>query len=102
MVDIYEIGSGMSVKIVDEWLPGGVCWEASGMERWLGQIVTVKDTVDDYYIRIVEDEGTSTNDDGHWHWPPEAIERIVHSDELIEYDMYVADENELLSLFAGV
>lgn len=97
MVDIRKLSPGMKVKIVDEWLPNRVCWEVPSMNKWRGQIMTVK-KIYGGYVTMIEDQDEFKG----WQWPSAAIDRIVYDDEMIEYDMYVANEDELLSLFAEV
>lgn len=102
MVNIQELEPGMNVKIVDEWTPDGECWEAAGMDKWLGQIMTIKQIHDDLYVTMEEDFGDSENHDRHWHWPEPAIECIVYDDELAGREMYIANYDEIMELFSGV
>ncbi len=98
MVPISDLRPGMKVKIVDQWGLG--CGESSDgrMDHWLGQIVTIQKIYSPYFAFIEEDEAIGER----WFWYPEAIDHIVHDDELLpgDEDFSIASDDAFLSLFS--
>lgn len=74
--------SGLRVKIVDSWADGDDF--DPKMDRWLGEVMTVKDIRYGGRVIMEEDAGECRRhfaDDGHWFWHPSMIDRIVDDDE---------------------
>ena len=63
--------SGLRVKIVDSWADGDDF--DPKMDRWLGEVMTVKDIRYGGRVIMEEDAGECRRhfaDDGHWFWHP--------------------------------
>lgn len=103
MVDIKNLFPGARVKIIDEWVDGCKQNWRGEMDHWLGQIVTVRST-NGVYFTIEEDEGEILEQNGHWHWFPQSVDRIVNEEEERELPEIndAAAETILQFLFPGV
>ena len=88
MVEISEMQIGTRAKVVDRWLPDGVCYEVSDMDRWLGKIVTVR-RIHDTYVEIEESPS--------WAFNKNCFDYIIDDSEEIE----PPDMGGILSLLGG-
>lgn len=94
MVNIEDLYPGMRVKIVDEWCKGCIQNINGAMDKWLGEIVTIRNIIPRggsarFYIE---------EDDQNWVWNPYMVEYIG------EESMHIvpASNDEILSLLNGV
>ena len=90
LVDIKNLTPGMQVIIVDKW--GQDCYQNpyGRMDKWLGQVMTIRAIHDDC-VKMEEDmrEWESGNGFG-WDWYPNAIADIY------ENKNYVIDISEYM------
>jgi len=100
VVDLRKISPGMKVKIVET--PDRIPYRdpMGHMDKWCGQIVTVRSVVSDC-ITIEEDNGDGPGEQGgHWFWESRAIDHIV--EDVPNYpDFDVASKDEVFSLIFG-
>lgn len=68
----YKIGD--KVRIVSK--KTGVCWNSEGkMDKWLGKVMTIRDTLSDSLYSMKEDDGEFYGDG--WCWHEEMIEGLA-------------------------
>ena len=96
MIDsVNFLRPGDKVRIVSEWDWDGKCGQnLSGlMDRWLGQIMTVREVYEDDWCFMEEDKDTiHVNEKGGWAWNRYCIEEIVTDDHLDEIDAVSNDD----------
>lgn len=95
--EMSTLRPGDKVKIVDIWVDG--CNQApdGAMDKFLGQVVTVRDVFTHFnFIHILEDD----NSWGGWNWFPESIECVVERHYDIENNNYKEwlDKSSVLDL----
>lgn len=83
---VRQLVPGDQVKIVDEWVEG--CNENSDgdMDKWLGEVMTVRSVEDDEYdgpIVHMEEDIEELFGCG-WSWFPPAIEDVIEAPPLSE------------------
>lgn len=98
MVDVRSLQPGDKIRIVSEWPKGGMQNCNGLMDKYLGQILTVKyvDTKGDC-CRAFEDENDRP-DGGGWYWHSELIDTVVVEES---EDFEPAEISELMS-FLGI
>lgn len=68
----YKVGD--KVRIVSK--KTGVCWNSEGkMDKWLGKVMTIRDTLSDSLYSMKEDDGEFYGDG--WCWHEEMIEGLA-------------------------
>ena len=79
---------GDLVQIVNEWVPGSGQNNEGLMDKWLGEIMTVKYR-DRNDLRMEEDDHDRDrfHRSGGWFWSRIMIERVVDVNEKIEFDV---------------
>ena len=92
MVDINKLRVGDKIKIVDKWNAYSGENPDGYMDKYLEQILTVKE-VRNGFVRCVEDQEEFVNG---WCWYPSAIEAIVNDTYSDSFE--AASEQDLLDL----
>lgn len=75
----YSLKVGDKIKIVDEWPPHHESHNVFGMNKWLGKVVTVRETRianiwgDPVYLHIHEDK----HNGGGWYWNRYCIDEVL-------------------------
>ena len=75
----YSLKAGDKIKIVDEWPSNHEAHNVFSMNKWLGKVVTVRETMiadfldDPVYLRIHEDK----HDGGGWYWNRYCIDEVL-------------------------
>ena len=88
--EFKKLKVGDKVKIVDE--KTGKAWSPSGkMNRWLGKIMTIRDTAGSGTVRMREDVGEYG---GGWYWYPHMIDCKV--DEPATIEMHIIRGNKTI------
>lgn len=70
---------GDKIKIVDEWPPNHEAHNVFSMNKWLGKVVTVRETMiadirdGPVYLHIHEDK----HDGGGWYWNRYCIDEVL-------------------------
>ena len=86
MDNIDLLHPGEHVRIVSEWPPNGRQNGAGKMDKWLGQIMTVREVNigragRHTLLKMVEDAMEFRNSAGDgWSWFPEMIECVIDDD----------------------
>lgn len=93
MVLMRYLRPGMKVRIVDEW--NECCAQNSEglMDRWLGQVMTVRQ-VNTADANMEEDQGELF--DGGWYWNSHCIAEIIQEEP--EIDLIGIESEALLGL----
>ena len=94
MVEIKKLYPGMRVKIVDQWNENTRENSNGRMDKYLGQIVTIKEVGFSYALIEEDDRGNGL----HWHFNKWCFDHIVY-EELPEIEP-ADDEAVQLLLFS--
>lgn len=103
MVPLSELRPGMKVKIIDEWCDGCCQHSGGGMDKYLGDIVTILE-VCAYSAKIEEDQDDadcrSCGQTG-WYWWPNTFDCIVSDEAESAPDIDSIQDDMVLSFLFG-
>ena len=91
--EFVSLRPGDRVRIVSEW-GEHTCENSMGlMDKWLGQIMTVREVLDRHNVGMEEDIGDRDVSGRGWWWNRFCIEEIVE-----EREVELASDDELAAL----
>jgi len=78
MIDLVDLSVGDTVRIVATWAPGSLKEPFGAMDKWLGEIMTVREVQQNWALMYEDQDEHFRNG---WSWYPDMIAEIVEKQD---------------------